>query len=455
MDWDLIAKQLNGGQLAKEDIELLKAAVSATSIGIGGAITPAASRQYFTTVTDQSTFLGRVSSTQVDALQQDVDLFAVSDQQLQRVAEGSEPSTITGASNAGKRWALLDVQLFPTINFSTIVQRQRQGNIEAYLANLFATVFRNDLLLLGLIGDTTSGTPFIALNDGWVELSKDAVASTARDITNIKTQRLSHGVLSSAKITHGTVSGGPYVAGETVTGGTSSATGVVQTVGSGYLVLHTISGTFQTSEVLTGGTSSATSTSSSAAVAISAFIMGETITGATSSATGVITAVGTGYIDLTSISGTFQAAEAISGATSDGYCTAVTVLGTVGIDYLLTMDAMLAQMADKYLREDKTCFMMSKKDALAWGKQMGLYDGLNPYLVTGKVPMYQGYEVIGIAGFPANKIVLSDPKNWGFGMGTTIQRWRDLVARKRAIEYTWQLYADYIVINDEAVVYSD
>lgn len=52
-----------------------------------------------------------------------------------------------------------------------------------------------------------------------------------------------------------------YVVGETVTGGTSSATGVVKKVRSTYIIVSVSSGTFQDNETLTGGTSWATSTS--------------------------------------------------------------------------------------------------------------------------------------------------------------------------------------------------
>lgn len=56
---------------------------------------------------------------------------------------------------------------------------------------------------------------------------------------------------------------GTYTVGETVTGGTSSATGVVDTwdAARSMLTMRSISGTFQAAETLTGGTSSATSTS--------------------------------------------------------------------------------------------------------------------------------------------------------------------------------------------------
>lgn len=60
-------------------------------------------------------------------------------------------------------------------------------------------------------------------------------------------------------IAHGTVTGGPFTVGETITGGTSGATAVVRKVGPGdVLEVDTIVGTFSASETLTGGTSSAT-----------------------------------------------------------------------------------------------------------------------------------------------------------------------------------------------------
>lgn len=62
-------------------------------------------------------------------------------------------------------------------------------------------------------------------------------------------------------ITHGAVTGGPFVLAETITGGTSAATGKVTGVGSGFLNFVVLTGTFVSGEVLTGGTSAATATS--------------------------------------------------------------------------------------------------------------------------------------------------------------------------------------------------
>ena len=64
-------------------------------------------------------------------------------------------------------------------------------------------------------------------------------------------------------ITIGAITGGPFKHGETITGGTSSATGrvVIETAtGTTTLYYVAISGTFQSGEVITGGTSAATAT---------------------------------------------------------------------------------------------------------------------------------------------------------------------------------------------------
>jgi len=62
----------------------------------------------------------------------------------------------------------------------------------------------------------------------------------------------------STKIAHGAVTGGPFQVGETITGGTSSATGKVAYVAASYVEIVSLSGTFQAGETITGGTSGAT-----------------------------------------------------------------------------------------------------------------------------------------------------------------------------------------------------
>lgn len=72
---------------------------------------------------------------------------------------------------------------------------------------------------------------------------------------------LGHLNVYSNKLSHGTVTNGPFVVGETVTGGTSSATGKVAFVGSGFIeVAGGNRGTFVAGETITATTKTATLT---------------------------------------------------------------------------------------------------------------------------------------------------------------------------------------------------
>lgn len=84
--------------------------------------------------------------------------------------------------------------------------------------------------------------------------STHAVVSTYSDITI---------AFVNGTITHGAVTGGPFVNFETVTGGNSSATAIMLLDASGTMTLGNIDGTFESGEVLTGSTSLATTTTSS------------------------------------------------------------------------------------------------------------------------------------------------------------------------------------------------
>lgn len=73
-------------------------------------------------------------------------------------------------------------------------------------------------------------------------------------------------VFVNATIAHGSITGGPYSEFETVTGGTSGATGKFIKETTGTMTLGNVDGTFQSGEVLTGGTSGATCTASAGMV---------------------------------------------------------------------------------------------------------------------------------------------------------------------------------------------
>lgn len=154
---------------------------------------------------------------------------------------------------------------------------------------------------------------------------------------------------NAVSIAIGAITSGPYTHGETVTGGTSSATArvVFDTAdGAASMYLVPIAGTLQSGETLTGGTSGATCTSSGApaslgivarpwtpqivkqvsigAVSGGPFTAGERITGGTSSAEGRVLLDcenGDAALVYEVLSGTFQNAEVVTGEDSGATAT--------------------------------------------------------------------------------------------------------------------------------------
>lgn len=130
------------------------------------------------------------------------------------------------------------------------------------------------------------------VSDNWQMLvfgSKSTVTQSADDSNTLviasplkeRYYDLGFRAIASSRITHGTVTGGPFEVGETITGGTSSKTAVVVEVKSGYLIVNAVSGAFNASETITGGTSSATATTTSTNTAVSGLVSLKTTVGST------------------------------------------------------------------------------------------------------------------------------------------------------------------------------
>lgn len=101
-----------------------------------------------------------------------------------------------------------------------------------------------------------------------ITFTREPDADNVPDIINNETIVSVHGIYNkkpdTIEIPHGTVTGA-YTVGETITGGTSAATGIlIGFKGTGTIILNNITGTFISGETLTGGTSAAVSTATAA-----------------------------------------------------------------------------------------------------------------------------------------------------------------------------------------------
>lgn len=101
------------------------------------------------------------------------------------------------------------------------------------------------------------------LGDGVQSGSQSAGYLDVEEVTPVSDRYVSLGKtdLSVLRCDHGSVADGPFVFDDTVTGGTSSATATIAWVGSGFIELVNVSGTFVVGEVITGtGTPAETAT---------------------------------------------------------------------------------------------------------------------------------------------------------------------------------------------------
>lgn len=122
--------------------------------------------------------------------------------------------------------------------------------------------------------------------------TSEAVAQTAADEITVTISSPEQGryydlgklTIQTKRVLIGTVTGGPFQEGETITGGTSSATAKILRVGTGYLLVAVLSGTFTAAETITGGTSTATAPLTSLPTAVSGMVVaksGSTVYAAT------------------------------------------------------------------------------------------------------------------------------------------------------------------------------
>ncbi len=126
------------------------------------------------------------------------------------------------------------------------VEKEREATLAFGLREV-----TNENLKMALLGSAIN-----ALNQ-----SASYVAQTAKTLVDDKYIDLGHLNVFLTKLSHGSISGGgAFTIAETVTGGTSSATGKVGFSAAGYCELYNVSGTFVAGEVITGGTSAKTAT---------------------------------------------------------------------------------------------------------------------------------------------------------------------------------------------------
>jgi len=186
-------------------------------------------------------------------------------------AEVNTPDAFNVAATAGMDVESILWQSGNTIRYTFNGSPDLSGVQEgSYLTSNYATNSSNDgTFLIVTVNDGSDYVDVINYDRSDNTDDEASLSPAVGDVqNNLEYQWALNGcgakVYGMSRIAVGAISSGPYSHGETITGGTSTATGrvvVPAANGDSYIYFEPLTGTFSSGEVITGGTSSATSTS--------------------------------------------------------------------------------------------------------------------------------------------------------------------------------------------------
>jgi len=154
----------------------------------------------------------------------------------------------------------LDLGNAPAFSFNAALEKMEhyssRGGLKSKDKNLISQITPACAFTLDEI--TPENMSLLTLGD--IQTVTQAAGSAIDEVVVVHLDRraqLAKRNIGLTTITHGTVTSGPFTTAMTVTGGTSTATGKVVVVGSGFIQVAVTSGTFANAETITSGSTSA------------------------------------------------------------------------------------------------------------------------------------------------------------------------------------------------------
>ena len=221
--------------------------------------------------------------------------------------------TVTGATAGtaivGSTTVEADITFDPAVQYMTL---STQSTYVTLLVGEAATFNVGDVIIGGTSGVTGTITVVDTANDIITVATAGSTFTPGETIT---------GGTGTGTVQLSVVGVNAYAVGDTVTGATSGATGLVQYIDTVNHVMHVGSAiAFTVGEAIVGGSvaggfGTVGNTSASAAAN---FVLGDTVTGVTSTATGVVSAINgaTNTITVTGVTGVFAVAETVNGGST-------------------------------------------------------------------------------------------------------------------------------------------
>lgn len=155
-------------------VSLIKGNLSPQDFEVSGNLTPINANIMIDTI-KKNNFLSKVQTVKMSKLETEVDAHDIAEGILVRVAEGEDPTNeqLASIKNIGCKLKALPVQLFANVTKSAVENNAFNKNFDQDTFNKFMRRFSNELVYLGFAGTAATGTSFVTLNNGWLDIIKN------------------------------------------------------------------------------------------------------------------------------------------------------------------------------------------------------------------------------------------------------------------------------------------
>jgi len=152
----------------------LQERISTSDIASAGKLTTEQAEKFISLVVEQTSLKDIVKTYPMTTPTRDLDNFNLASRQMRKPVEDTEYTDSISATY-GKRTLTPLEWIYPAnLSYTYLEDNIERENFEDTLMQALAIAVANDIEDLDLNGDTTSGTTFLAQNDGWIKIAKAA-----------------------------------------------------------------------------------------------------------------------------------------------------------------------------------------------------------------------------------------------------------------------------------------
>jgi hypothetical protein len=179
----------NIAELEKRDWRSLdymeKAAVLSST---GGQLAPEDAEEFIDSVVDKSAFLGKITTTPMDASTAYIDTIAIATRQFRAAVEATLAATAQtvnfSATIPRRTLTPVEVILAPDISYTFLHENIEREAAEQKIMGMVVKAFKNDMVDLSVNGDGSTAS-FLSINTGWIVLAEADSAVNDADCSGL------------------------------------------------------------------------------------------------------------------------------------------------------------------------------------------------------------------------------------------------------------------------------